>query len=165
MTQQDSAGGGGSSYVGGVTHGATLCTPQNTLPDADSALFLPPKTDDPEYVSGVGVGGSADPSGNGLVVIQYQTPSPRSQAVTDLMISVAMEQAALSSILYAEAQKLEKAKTLGLREDQMLQINHSITAMTNSVADLETILESKLSLFSCGGCQACGCLCTEEETL
>lgn len=75
----DAAGAGGSSYIGGVTSGLTLCTPQNTSPNVGNPQF-PPNTTDPNYVAGVGVGNSSrgvGAGGNGLVVITFDiVPDP-----------------------------------------------------------------------------------------
>lgn len=84
------------------------------------------------------------------------TPSQttRCQAVTDIIESVALEQTALSHILNAEGEKLQKAVSLSdVDPAQLLQFNKSVEQMVRTVAQLEMLLQSKLQLFS-------NCLCT-----
>ncbi len=73
--------------------------------------------------------------------------SPRQQAITDIFQSVALQQTALSHILNAEGEKIQKAESLCLSTDEMLKINNSVKNMVNSVTKLEMILQSKLQLF------------------
>lgn len=80
-------------------------------------------------------------------------PHPRSQAITDLFESVALQQAALSHILNAEGEKLQKILSFeDLRAETILQTNQSVESMVNAVAGLETVLKQKLELF-----EACMC--------
>ena len=84
------------------------------------------------------------------------TPSQttRCQAVTDIIESVALEQTALSHILNAEGEKLQRAVRLEtVSPAQLLQFNQSVEQMVRTVAQLEMILQSKLQLFN-------DCLCT-----
>lgn len=80
-------------------------------------------------------------------------PVSRCQAISDLIESIAQEQAALGRILCVEAEKLEK-----LIEDvctcppEMLRANKSVERLINAVSRLEMILETKLELFD-------DCLC------
>ena len=78
---------------------------------------------------------------------------PRSQAITDLIVSVALQQAALSHILNAEGEKVQKILSFDdLTPETILQANRSVESMVNAVSRLEMILQSKLSTFD-------GCLC------
>lgn len=82
------------------------------------------------------------------------TCAPRCQAISDIIESVALEQTALSHILNAEGEKIQKAMKLNLTTSQRLEINDSVAQMLNSVSELETILQNKVSLFNdclCGG--------------
>lgn len=74
-------------------------------------------------------------------------PLPRSQAITDLFESVALQQTALSHILNAEGEKLQKILSADVSVEKILLTNKSVESMVNSVADLEMILEDKLNLF------------------
>ena len=73
---------------------------------------------------------------------------PRSQAITDLLVSVALQQAALSHILNAEGEKVQKILSFdGLTPETVLLTNRSVESMVNSISNLEVILTEKISLF------------------
>lgn len=78
----------------------------------------------------------------------------RSQAITDLIESVALEQAALSHILNAEGEKLQafvamiEDETPTITPEQLLEANASVTELVTSVSSLENHLQAKLALFS-----------------
>lgn len=75
----------------------------------------------------------------------------RSQAITDIIQSVALEEAALSHILNAEGEKIQKMVAMvDVTPEILLQTNKSVESMVDSVAQLETVLKQKLDLF--GGC-------------
>lgn len=77
----------------------------------------------------------------------------RGRAITDLIQSVALEQAALSHILNAEGEKLQKLVALSKGDSaSLLRANASVTGMVNTVARLEMILQGKLEMFD-------NCLC------
>lgn len=75
----------------------------------------------------------------------------RSQAITDMIESVALEQTGLSHILNAEGEKIQKIIANG-STDQMLEVNKSVQNMVDTVSRLEMILQAKLGLFG-------DCLC------
>ena len=77
--------------------------------------------------------------------------STRCQAVTDIISSVALEQTALSHILNAEGEKLQKVIAMAENADEMLAVNKSV----NSIAKLEMILQNKVELFSDCICEDC----------
>ena len=84
-------------------------------------------------------------------------PTPRSQAIFDLIESVALQQTALSHILNAEGEKLQKVLSLEeITPEDILATNQSVESMVNSVANLETILKDKLGLFKDS------CICVKE---
>lgn len=75
----------------------------------------------------------------------------RSQAITDIIQSVALQQAALAHILNAEGEKLQRILAYEtIAAETILQTNKSVESMVDSVAQLETVLKQKLDLF--GGC-------------
>ncbi|WP_102049151.1 hypothetical protein [Pygmaiobacter massiliensis] len=81
----------------------------------------------------------------------------RNQAITDLIQSVALEQAALAHIINAEGEKLQRfISCKSTDEETLLKVNKSVQDMLESVARVETILQAKLSLFD-------GCLCSEHD--
>ena len=76
----------------------------------------------------------------------------RSQAITDIIQSVALEEAALSHILNAEGEKIQKMVAMAdVTPEILLQTNKSVESMVDSVAQLETVLKQKLDLFG-GSC-------------
>lgn len=85
------------------------------------------------------------------------TPSQttRCQAITDIIESVALQETALSHILNAEGEKLQRVVAAGgITPPQLLQFNRSVEQTIRAVAQLEVILQSKLQLF--GNC-LCAC--------
>ncbi|MEG1877479.1 MAG: choice-of-anchor A family protein [Lachnospiraceae bacterium] len=78
-------------------------------------------------------------------------PLPWEQAITDLIESVALEQTALSHILNAEGEKIQKIIAIGTSAD-VLKANASVKNMTESITRLELVLQDKLALFSCSIC-------------
>lgn len=89
----------------------------------------------------------------GMPIITPGTGS-RSQAITDIISSVALQQTALSHILNAEGEKIQKIVADGTTADEILAVNKSVNSMVDSVARLEMLLQSKLALFG-------DCLCEE----
>lgn len=82
---------------------------------------------------------------------------PRQQAITDLLASIALEQAALSHILNAEGEKVQKILSFQqLTAETVLQTNRSVESMVNSISGLEMILADKIALFR-------DCICSQEE--
>lgn len=82
---------------------------------------------------------------------------PRSQAITDLIVSVALQQAALSHILNAEGEKIQKVLSLEqLTPATILRTNRSVESMVNSISNLESILNDKIALFK-------ECKCNDSE--
>lgn len=86
------------------------------------------------------------------------TPTPktktRCEAITDIIASVAMEQAALSNIIDAEAEKIQRIVEHARYSGEMLAVNKSVRAMVNAITRLEMVLQGKLELFE-------DCLCTQ----
>ena len=81
---------------------------------------------------------------------------PREQAVSDLIESVALEEAGLAHILNAEGEKLQRIiATPGVTADLLLQTNKSVRSMTDAITMLEMILSSKIGLFE-------DCLCPDD---
>ena len=82
----------------------------------------------------------------GMPVITSSTTT-REQAITDIIQSVALEETALSHILNAEGEKLQKILSLNVSQETILAANRSVESMVDAAAQLETILQSKLELF------------------
>ncbi len=90
----------------------------------------------------------------GMPVIEPGTGT-RCQAITDIIESVAMEQAALSHILNAEGEKIQKVVATATTGEEMLKVNKSVQSILNSVARLELVLQAKLELFQDCLCEEC----------
>lgn len=83
----------------------------------------------------------------GMPVITPSTTT-REQAITDIIESIALEESALSHILNAEGEKLQKIiATADVTPDMLLAANASVEDMVKAVSKLELILQSKLDLF------------------
>ena len=89
----------------------------------------------------------------GMPVITPGTGS-RCQAITDIITSVALEQTALSHILNAEGEKIQKIVAQATTAEQMLLVNRSVRDMVKTITQLEMVLQNKLDLFA-------NCLCDE----
>jgi len=73
----------------------------------------------------------------------------REQAITDLIESVALQEAALAHILNAEGEKMQAIIAMSnVTPDQLLELNRSVETMISAITRLEIILQSKLELFS-----------------
>ena len=89
----------------------------------------------------------------GMPVITPSTTT-REQAVTDIIASVALQETALSHILNAEGEKIQKMVSLpDVTPEVLLNTNKSVESMVNAVTRLEMILQTKLSAFGSCLCQ------------
>ncbi len=80
-------------------------------------------------------------------------PSLRRQSITDLFESVALQQTALSHILNAEGEKLQRIFAFdNITPETVLAANHSVESTVNAIAGLESVLEMKLRLFTDCAC-------------
>ena len=64
--------------------------------------------------------------------------------------SVALEQTALSHILNAEGEKIQKIVAEAKTVEELLAVNKSVNSMVDSITKLELLLQNKLQLFE--GC-------------
>lgn len=85
------------------------------------------------------------------VIVIFKIPNPHQPAINDIIESVALMQTGISHILNAEGEKIQKALQLpALTQQQLLDINQSVTSMVNSITALENILVGKLEIVDCG---------------
>ena len=76
--------------------------------------------------------------------------TPRCQALVDLVESVALQEAALARIINAEGLKMQKFINMeGVTNDELFELNRSVTSMIGSVSRLEIVLQAKLQNASC----------------
>lgn len=71
-----------------------------------------------------------------------------SQAITDLIESIALEESALGHILNAEGEKIQKALCSDITMDQVLTVNETVMNMVETINDLEHTLRDKLEFIS-----------------
>ena len=75
--------------------------------------------------------------------------------MTDIIESVALQETALSHILNAEGEKIQKMVALpDVTPEVLLATNKSVESMVNAVSRLEMILQAKLPTFG-------SCLCDD----
>lgn len=73
-----------------------------------------------------------------------------SQQISDLIESVALEQAALAAIANAEGAKIQKMVAMGeVTTEELLCLNKSVADMMDAIAMLEAVLKQKLSIVDC----------------
>lgn len=85
-------------------------------------------------------------------------PLSRRQAITNIIDSVAQEQAALANILDAEGDKLKKLIcSSNVCPEVLLAANRSVEKTVREISRLEAVLQSKLELFD-------DCLCPCERS-
>ncbi|WP_312694936.1 hypothetical protein [Caproiciproducens sp.] len=100
----------------------------------------------------------------GMPVIVSGTET-RCQAISDIIESVALEQAALAHILNAEGEKLQKiVATERVTPAQLLDTNKSVKKVVDSVSRLELVLQAKLDLFSDCACVECATTTTSTTS-
>lgn len=67
-------------------------------------------------------------------------------AAASLLQSIALEETAISHILNAEGEKLQKAISLSCSQADLIEINKSVEEMVEKITALEVVLKSKLEL-------------------
>ncbi len=81
--------------------------------------------------------------------LQTCCATTREQAITDIISSVSFEQTALSKILEAEGNKIQKIiDSDDATIPQLLEVNASVLSMVEAITELEIVLRNKLDLFS-----------------
>lgn len=76
--------------------------------------------------------------------VYIKSITKREQAKIDLIESIALEQTALSHIINAEGEKIQKILEINASYQEIIAINDSVKETINSVSNLESILLSKL---------------------
>lgn len=90
----------------------------------------------------------------GMPIITPGTGS-RDQAITDLVQSVALLEAALSHILNAEGEKMQAIiANPETTPEQLMELNDSVSKLINAATRLEMLFQAKLELF-CDNVAAC----------
>ena len=72
------------------------------------------------------------------------------QQISDLVESVALEQAALAAVANAEGAKIQAAAAMGgITQQELLCLNKSVSDMLESITMLEAVLKQKLGIVDC----------------
>ena len=79
----------------------------------------------------------------------------RDEVCADMVESVARVECALSHILNAEGEKLQKVIAESSNVEELLCVNKSVNRMVDSITKLEFMLQSKLQLFDDCLCDSC----------
>lgn len=69
-------------------------------------------------------------------------------AASALLQSIALEETAISHILNAEGEKLQKAISISCNYKDLLEINKSVEDMIDKITNFEIVLKSKLDLIT-----------------
>lgn len=85
-------------------------------------------------------------------------PISRDQAINDFIESIALEETALSHILNAEGEKLQKIIATTDCVDDLLRVNCSVENMVKSVTELVIVLKAKMDSL-----QSLLCDCLKED--
>ena len=73
----------------------------------------------------------------------------RKQAITDLIQSVALQEAALAHMMNAEGEKMQKIIAMeDVDIDELLKLNKSVTQLVSAISRLEMMFIAKLELFA-----------------
>lgn len=67
-------------------------------------------------------------------------------AASSLLQSIALEETAISHILNAEGEKLQKAISISCDTKELIEVNKSVEDMVDKITSLEIVLKSKLDL-------------------
>lgn len=79
----------------------------------------------------------------GMPVIEGGTAT-RCEAISDLVLSIALEETALSHILNAEGEKQQALIAAATTADELLAVNKSVNDMVKAISALEIVLTRKL---------------------
>ena len=84
-----------------------------------------------------------------MTIATSANPISMSQAITDLIESIALEETALSHILHAESEKLHKAINMGeVTLEEIMNVNDTVMSMVSTINELEHTLRDKLEFIS-----------------
>lgn len=84
-----------------------------------------------------------------MTIATSANPISMSQAITDLIESIALEETALSHILHAESEKLHKAIIMGeVTLEEIMNVNDTVMSMVSTINELEHTLRDKLEFIS-----------------
>ena len=127
-----------------ISFKATVTAIPNPNPAINVASAVYTYTVDPQLPNGASGTGQSNTVNTVVLRNNY------GQQISDLIESVALEQAALSAIAQAEGAKIQRmAATPDVTPQQLLCLNKSVTDLMNSLALLEAVLKQKLDIVDC----------------
>ncbi|MEG2273991.1 MAG: SdrD B-like domain-containing protein, partial [Clostridia bacterium] len=91
------------------------------------------------------------------IAVKVCQGSAYGQAITDIIQSVALIQTAIAAVLDAEGAKVQKFMTLNPTPQQLIDVNKSVQAMTDTIKNLELVLQGKLNAVACKNCSGDCC--------
>lgn len=101
-------------------------------------------TVDPQDPNGVNATASSNPVYTNIFRYNF------GQQITDMIESVALEQAALAAIANAEGAKIQKLVAMGnVSPQELICVNSSVSDMLASISLLESVLKQKLGVVDC----------------
>ncbi|MCL2522394.1 MAG: hypothetical protein FWE36_06005 [Erysipelotrichales bacterium] len=81
--------------------------------------------------------------------MNLQNNVTRTQAITNIIESVALQETAISLVLDAESEKMQAIMNMpNVTPEQLLNLNSSVNQLISAIIRLEMMLKSKLELFS-----------------
>ena len=71
-------------------------------------------------------------------------PVTREQAITDIIESIALEEAGLAHIINAEGEKIQKGKEIACNVDELVTLNASVKDTLTNIIKIQMLLQFKL---------------------
>ncbi len=78
------------------------------------------------------------------VIQTPKDPVCREQAITDIIESIALEEAGLAHIINAEGEKIQKGKELARNVDELVTLNASVKDTLTNIIKVQMLLQFKL---------------------
>ena len=101
-------------------------------------------TVNPNQPDGVSANTASNAAGTAIFTNNYR------QQITDIIESVALEETALGAIANADGAKIQRFVSMpGVTPNMLLCLNKSVTDMTASIAQLQSIMQKKLDSLDC----------------
>lgn len=96
-----------------------------------------------------GIPNNFSANSNAVPVLILNEESRRCNAIADIIESVALQETALSHILNAEGEKIQKALTMqNITAKEIIEINNKAIAIIDGITKFELILQNKLQFLS-----------------
>lgn len=73
----------------------------------------------------------------------------KSCSVTDILESIALEEAGIAHILNAEGEKIQKALESDISFEEIIKLNKAVACVVNDITNLEITLSNKIKALAC----------------